>query len=354
MENYYSSARVLTVTLIVLAITCLYVSLTYFNQSLVLRKSRADFAWWFVFSQLEKDPQIYRDYEAKTAARKPIFLYAYFEPVGHCFAKEVADKLQVEISRQDFDLSKIESSFYAPITDMPTWQIALDLRAYEPTKVTDLTLALLEVASKEQGGTLTQDKLLPARLGQEELKRVKQLRGSAQFFGIDIKDGDEAPSLYRKIQKEFEKQKVKIPAIDLDFFALSGVWIIAVISAVVATLLNNQVTFIEAEKIADLHDPWIIFDARSVVARAMAYAWLLALVVSPVIITGTLLYMTFAAAWINGFVGSWYAYAASAAAIIALAILGCRESWSAAYGLNKSRRAYWIFRERAELPPMSD
>ena len=122
----------------------------------------------------------------------------------------------------------------------------------------------------------------------------------------------------------------------------------------VATLLNNQVTFIEAEKIADLHDPWIIFDARSVVARAMAYAWLLALVVSPVIITGTLLYMTFAAAWINGFVGSWYAYAASAAAIIALAILGCRESWSAAYGLNKSRRAYWIFQERAVLPLMSD
>ena len=97
MENYYSSARVLTITLIVLAITCLYVSLTYFSQSLVLRKSRADFAWWFVFSQLEKDPQIYRDYEAKTAARKPIFLYAYFEPIGHCFAKEVGDKLDVEI-----------------------------------------------------------------------------------------------------------------------------------------------------------------------------------------------------------------------------------------------------------------
>lgn len=91
-------------------------------------------------------------------------MYAYFEPVGHCFAKEVGDKLDVEISRQDFDLSKIEPSFYAPITDMPTWQIALDLRAYEPTKVTDLTLALLEVASKEQGGILTQDKLVPTSL----------------------------------------------------------------------------------------------------------------------------------------------------------------------------------------------
>ena len=153
-----------------------------------------------------------------------------------------------------------------------------------------------------------------------------------------------------RFQKEFEKQKVKIPAIDLDFFALSGVWIIAMISAIVATLLNNQVTFMDAEKIADLHDPWIIFDARSAVARAMSYAWLIALVVSPVIIIGTLLYMTFAAAWINGFVGSWYAYAASAAAIGALAILGCHESCSAAYSLNKSRRAYWIFGNGRSYP----
>ena len=354
MENYYSSARVLTVTLIVLAITCLYVSLTYFNQSLVLRKSRADFAWWFVFSQLEKDPQIYRDYEAKTAARKPIFLYAYFEPVGHCFAKEVADKLQVEISRQDFDLSKIESSFYAPITDMPTWQIALDLRAYEPTKVTDLTLALLEVASKEQGGTLTQDKLLPARLGQEELKRVKQLRGSAPIFWNRHQGRRRSAVALPQDPERVREAESQNPRDRSRFFCAQRGLDYRRDIAVVATLLNNQVTFIEAEKIADLHDPWIIFDARSVVARAMAYAWLLALVVSPVIITGTLLYMTFAAAWINGFVGSWYAYAASAAAIIALAILGCRESWSAAYGLNKSRRAYWIFRERAVLPPMSD
>jgi hypothetical protein len=344
MENYYSSARLLTVTLIVLAITCVYVGINYFEQSLVLRKSRLDFAWWFVFSQLEKNPQSYRDFKADTSGRKPIFLYAYYEPVGYCFAKEQSGKLLVQISRHDFDMSKIEPSFYAPIDDMPAWQIDLDLRNYEPTMITDLVLALIQQASKEQGGKLDQDALIPQRLGQEEIKRLKQLRGDAQFFNLEIKENSDGPTLYRGVQKEFQKQKVKIPALDLDFFALSAVWIMAILAAILGALLDNQVEFISAKSVLKLHDPWIVFDATRLLSRAVSTLWLLSLALCPICISATLIYMSYASAWIDGFVRYWPIYLATGVAIAIVSAVSFIEISHAALALKRIRDEYWDMR----------
>lgn len=346
MDKYYSSIRTLSVAIILLAISCTYISIDYFNQSLVLKKSRADFGWWFAFGELKKDLDGYRAFKADTPGRKPLFFYSYFSALGHCFIREQNGKLRVQISDHKFDLGKIEPSFYASVAEMPSWQVDLDLKHYEPTMVTDLILLLIEQASKEQGGQLTQDRLLPQKIDQEQLKRLKQLQGSVQFFGLEFKEDEGAPALYRRIQKEFEKQKVKIPALDLSFFALSGVWIMAVISAIFASMLNSQVGFIRADEIGSVRDPWIVFDAVSRTAQGVSLLWLLAFAASPLIIGGTLIYMNYASAWIDGFVASRWTYAASGIAIAFLTVLSCRESWLAAKGLKEARDLYWRAREK--------
>ena len=77
MANFYASARLLTVTLILLSATCLYVSGAYFQQSLALRKARIDLAWWIVFEQLGKSVQSYSDYVSAAPDRKKLFFYSY-------------------------------------------------------------------------------------------------------------------------------------------------------------------------------------------------------------------------------------------------------------------------------------
>jgi len=175
MEKYYTSSRLLSVTLIFLTVTCLYILASYTEQSNVLRKARIDFGWWFVFDQLQKDPKRYEGYMAGKPHSEKLFLYSYYESLGHCFAREVGSYLHVEISKNDFDLSSIEPSFYAPVRDMPFWTIDLNLRDYEPTELTDLTFKLILYASKQEGGTLKDADLVDERLGLEGLKRLKQV-----------------------------------------------------------------------------------------------------------------------------------------------------------------------------------
>ena len=224
---------------------------------------------------------------------------------------------------------------------MPFWTVDLNLKEYEPTKLTDLTFSLILQASKEQGGKLKKEDLIGEKIGLEQLKRFKQLRGTAQFFGIEIKDADDAPLLYRKIQKEFEKQKVKVPALDLDFLALSGMWIISVVTVILGISLKNQVSFIEPSEVEALRDPWIVFDADSKISRALSTSWLMALALSPVVVAGSLVYLNYSSAWIDGFAGGWFGYLASATGIALIAVIGCWEIWAAALLLWKMRANYW-------------
>jgi len=344
MGSYYNSCRTLTLALLIFAATCLYVSSTYFEQSLALKKARTDFAWWIVFTHFDDARQDYVAYKNNVAGRKKIFFYAHYETLGHCFIKENGNRLDVQVSNHDFKLNAIEPSFYAPVDDTPSWKVDLDLRRYEPTELTDLTLKLLQFAAGQQGGSIDQDKILQLRLGQEILKRAKQLRGGAQFFGEETKDSDDAPSLYRKIQKDFDKQTVKIPTLELNFFALEGAWILAIITAGVGIMLRNQVSYLSADSISETSEPWIVFDANSIISRAMALTWLVLLSCAPAVTSMTLFYMSFSSAWMNGFIENIFMYTALGLLILLISAISCQQIWTAAYVLNRVRREYWINR----------
>jgi hypothetical protein len=342
MASYYTSCRTLTLAILILAATCLYVSTTYFEQSLVLRRARTDFAWWLVFTEFSESPQEYVPYKKNISNRKKVFFYAHYDTIGHCFIIESRDTLTIQVSKHDFNLTNIEPSLYAPVDDMPFWQANLNLRNYEPTKVTDLVLRMLQWGATQQGRSIDQDKILQLRLAQETLKRVKQLRGEAQFFGEKAGDSDGAPSLYRIIQKDFDKQKVKIPTLDLDFLAVPGTWIIVILTVGLGIMLRNQVSYLRDDNIVELSEPWIIFDANSMISRAMSAAWLVALSCAPLIVFASLLYMNFSLAWMNGFVGNKLVYVASGLLICLIGALGCQQIWTAAHTLNRLRRAYWL------------
>jgi hypothetical protein len=265
MEKYYSSVRLITTTLLLLAITCIYISADYFGQSVVLQKARLDFGWWVAFQQFESKTQYYKDYFSEKMDRAKIDFSPYYEELGYCRVFEINSKIRVEVSNHSQILKNIEPSFYPAVAEMPFWVVDLDLIKYEPTMLTDLIFSLIAAESK----VLKKEDLIGEKIGLEKLKRLKQLKGYAQYFNIELKDGVDAPFIYRKIYEEFSKQKIKIPGLDLEFNAKSGLWIIAFIVTFFGASLKSQLFNIDAKKIGDFNEPWIIFDAMSASGRRM-------------------------------------------------------------------------------------
>lgn len=287
-------------TLIVMATTCLYVAYSFLQQARVITHARDDFAWWMLFTHLEKSPNDFDVLRNPKHYTNSVTYFDYFDEIGICLMKQQDTLMTAEISSKTFNMGIIEPSFYAKVDDMPFWIRKLDLLHYEPTALTDAVFALVSyVRSKDHQPATTND-LLPQKFGMEALKRSKKLRSEAQYFEIEMTLTNTSPQIYRKIEKKFQSQKIKVPAIELDFRALQAVWIIAVIATVVSITIRNQISFLKNHGISDINEPWLIFDADSFNSRFLALLWMAAFCLSPFIIFGTLTSLQYASAWING------------------------------------------------------
>src|SRR5437016_6323937 len=266
---YLSSARNLSVLLLVFLLACINVSFSYLSRVEDLQSARRELALGFAAGDLNHRADSMNDSEAKGLA---------------------ADW---QSKRTNFDFPVSEHV----LDGIGTMTVSLTLYRVDRVGVSEVNADVVGRTNWTVKHPVAENIALSGSV-QEMLRATAQtvarppsgLRDIAFRWQIDAPT--DAPDLiYRRVEREFVTREVNLPSVGFGVKSSTAMWWLGLGTLVLSIMLRNQIGLVGKFYSGTRSDPWLVLDLSKGLERVLANFWLWAIFLPPWRV-GALLIMT--------------------------------------------------------------
>jgi hypothetical protein len=294
VASYLSSARNLSLLLLVLLIVSISVSSSYLSQVTDLQVARRGLAIDHAKRSIESLADSISNDEAQQLLNKPNSLGGFFRPSDYPIGPTTS---VTGIG----DLTVVIEGFSA--SDVIAWgKVRLDVVRDRGSWIRD------------RGSWTSRIDLLPAVMGRigahsptsDRDTLQSMLRKTASLYlkpspdslwdiafrwQIDPPPGSDHDEIYRRVERAFVTREVSLPSIGVGVSASTAIWWLASGIVGLSILMRNAIRFVERDPTSARSERWLLVDESMGLERLIAELWLWSIFLSPWIV-GALLLMT--------------------------------------------------------------
>lgn len=267
---YLSSARNLSVLLLVFLFACINVSFSYLSRVKDLQSARSAFAWIVASSELLRRADSMNGGEAN----------------------ELASKWQTERNEAKFDFlvgRQVRDGIGA---------MTVSLKLYRVENLISVEDIHVDVVGRGQwtvrfvlNGAIPLSDSVP-----EQLRTLAQIvnRLSTGLPDIAFRWQIDAPAdapdlIYRRVEREFITREVSLPSVGFGVRSSTAMWWLGFGTLVLLIMVRNQVGIAGRFYSSTRSEPWLVLDLSKGLERVLANLWLWAIFLAPWLVGGQLI-----------------------------------------------------------------
>jgi hypothetical protein len=282
---YLSSARNLSILLLVFLFACINVSFSYFSRVEDLQGARRALAFGLAVDDLKSRADSMDVGEAKmlSATWQSARSEERFNLVVGQHALEGIGTMTVSLTlyraylRGFVDWVGV-SDVNVDVVGRANWRANESLAG---------TIGLSGPEERQSQGEKSVQELLRAT-AQTAIRPRTELQDIAFRWQVDAV-ADAPDLIYRRVEREFVTREVNLPSVGLDVSSSTAMWWLAFGTLVLLIMVRSQIGFVGRVYPSGQSEPWLVLDLSKGLERVLANLWLLAILFAPWLVGGLLM-----------------------------------------------------------------
>lgn len=282
---YLSSARNLSILILVFLFACISVSSSYLSRVRDLQSARSALALGFAAGDLNHRADSMDDTDAKG-----LVVNWQSEQDGKRFDFPVSERVLDGIGTMTVSLTV----YRAYVRGAIDWVGVSDVNVsvVGPTNWTVKrslagTIGLSGPDNRDGRGAKSVQEMLRAT-AQTVIRPRAELQDIAFRWQIDA-PADAPDLIYRRVEREFVTREVTLPSLGFGVGFSTAMWWLAVSTLVLSIMVRNQIGLVGKFSSGTRSEPWVVLDLSKGLERGLANLWLWAIFLAPWLVGGLLL-----------------------------------------------------------------
>lgn len=344
---YLSSARNLSVLILVFILACITVSSSYLSRVRDLQSARNALAFSFAVSDLNNCADSMNDTDAKR-----LVVNWQSEQVGERFDFPVNEHVLDGIGKMTVSLTLYRVYRHGVIDWIGVNYV--NVSVVGPINWTE---------KKSLAGTIglsgpEHHEGRDAKSVQEMLRATAQtlIRPRAKLQDIAFRYQINAPAnapvlIYRRVEQEFVTREVTLPSLGFGVRLSTAMWWLAISTLVLLIMVRNQIGLVGMFYAGTRSEPWLVLDVSKGLERGVANLWLWAIFLAPWLVGGLLLMTVNGRVIADGISHPPILALARVAGLVAIPLVGAWVAASLVARLMTLRRQHFLLATENIYPP---